>query len=308
MERLLFAKNVPLAKVPASINEIGKSCITEGAIALYDDTGAIITDVPTRRIPRFSIFIGGGPFANASDYYNSVLDIDTYRFEYAKTKYAEGKNLTVEITIPTPVKDKDYTITMVKLGTVLNERYKWSSSTRATEGDTAITVAKRLADELEALGKNEGFTATAATVTAATATAATAKITITAKDYQNWNVVAGDKLFGTTVKVISKAVAPVNDDAFLKELQLRCIGAEGINATERDAIQLYKLPVRSSATGWTTYALTFYNSRNLRSGNTENVKSIVYLAVPTDLELINTLDKIFAALSSVDNRPVTSEK
>lgn len=298
MERLLFAKNVALATTPTSINKIGEAGIAEGAIALYDDTGAVITGTPARRIPRFSIFIGGGAFANASDYYNSVLDIDTYRFEYAKTEYAAGTNLSVDITVPTPVKDKDYTITMVKPGTVLNERYKWSSSTRATEGDTATTVAKRLADELKALGKNEGFTATAAA----------AVITITAKDYQNWNVVAGDKLFGATVKGNTKGVAPVNDDAFLKELQLRCIGAEGINATERDAIQLYKLPVRSSATGWTTYALTFYNSRNLRSGNTENVKSIVYLAVPTGSASITTLDKIFTALSSVDGQPVTSEE
>lgn len=298
MERLLFAKNVALATTPDSINEIGEVGIVEGAIALYDDTGAIITDTSARRIPRFSMFIGGGAFANASDYYNSVLDIDTYRFEYAKTEYAAGTNLRVYITVPTPVKDKDYTITMVKPGTVLNERYKWSSSTRATEGDTATTVAKRLADELKALGKNEGFTATATA----------AKITITAKDYQNWNVVAGDKLFGATVEVDTKGAAPVNDDAFLKELQLRCIGAEGINATERDAIQLYKLPVRSSATGWTTYALTFYNSRNLRSGNTENVKSIVYLAVPTDSASITTLDKIFTALSSVGGQPVTSEE
>lgn len=297
MERLLFAKNVALATTPDSINKIGEAGIAEGAIALYDDTGAVITDAPARRIPRFSMFIGGGAFANASDYYNSVLDIDTYRFEYAKTEYAVGTNLSVDITVPTPVKDKDYTITMVKPGTVLNERYKWSSSTRATEGDTATTVAKRLADELKALGKNEGFTATASA----------AKITITAKDYQNWNVVVGDKLFGATVTVNTKCVAPVNDDAFLKELQLRCIGAEGINATERDAIQLYKLPVRSSATGWTTYALTFYNSRNLRSGNTENVKSIVYLAVPTGSTSIATLDKIFTALSSVDSQPVTSE-
>lgn len=298
MERLLFAKNGALATTPDSINNIGEDGIVEGAIALYDDTGAVITDTPARRIPRFSMFIGGGAFANASDYYNSVLDIDTYRFEYVKTEYARGTNLSVDITVPAPVKDKDYTITMVKPGTVLNERYKWSSSTRATEGDTATTVAKRLADELKALGKNEGFTATAEVN----------KITITAKDYQNWNVVAGDKLFGATVKVNTKCVAPVNDDAFLKELQLRCIGAEGINATERDAIQLYKLPVRSSATGWTTYTLTFYNSRNLRSGNTENVKSIVYLAVPTGSESITTLDKIFTALSSVGGQPVASEE
>lgn len=298
MERLLFAKNVALATTPASINAIGVDGITEGAIALYDDTGAVITGALTKRVPRFSLFIGGGPFANDSDYYNSVLDIDTYRFEYAKTVYEAGTKLNVDITVPTPVKDKDYTITMVKPGTVLNERYKWSSSTRAVEGDTATTVAKRLADELKALGKNEGFTATSAA----------AKITITASDYQNWNVVAGDKLFGATVTVNTKGVAPVNDDAALKELQLRCIGAEGINATERDAIQLYKLPVRTSATGWTTYALTFYNARNLRSGNTENVKSIVYLAVPVGSTSIATLDAIFASISLVDGQPVTNDE
>ena len=62
-----------------------------------------------------------------------------------------------------------------------------------------LLLQKRLADELKALGKNEGFTATAAA----------AKITITAKDYQNWNVVAGDKLFGATVTVNTKGVAPI---------------------------------------------------------------------------------------------------
>lgn len=102
MERLLFAKNVALATTPTSINKIGEAGIAEGAIALYDDTGAVITDTPARRIPRFSIFIGGGAFANASDYYNSVLDIDTYRFEYAKTEYAAGTNLSVDITVPNP--------------------------------------------------------------------------------------------------------------------------------------------------------------------------------------------------------------
>lgn len=51
MERLLFAKNVALATTPDSINKIGEAGIAEGAIALYDDTGAVITDAPARRIP-----------------------------------------------------------------------------------------------------------------------------------------------------------------------------------------------------------------------------------------------------------------
>lgn len=288
MERLIFSKSVALATTPATIAAIGAAGITEGAIALYDDTGAIISKALTKRIPSFSLFVGGGAFANNSQYNNSVLDIDTYRFEYAKTVYEAGTNLNAKVTVPTPVANKDYTIVMVKPGTVLNERYKWSASTRAKEGDTATTVAKRLADELTKLGKSEGFSATNAA----------GVITIVGTNYEHWNIVASDELFGATVTYTTKGVKPVNDDAAIKALQERCIGGEGINYTDKNAYQLYKLSEYTSATGWVTYALTFYNSRNLRSGNTENVKSIVYLAVPTGSASIETLDAIFASITN----------
>lgn len=290
MERIIFSKSASLATTPATIAAIGVNGIAEGAVALYDNTGAIIKSTLTKRIPSFSLFVGGGAFANKSQYNNNVLDIDTYRLEVAKTVFAAGTKLNAKITVPTPVKDKDYTITMVKPGTVLNERYKWSSSTRSKEGDTATTVAKRLADELVALGKNEGFKATASG----------AVVTITASDYQNWSIIAGDNLYGATVTYTTKGMKPVNDDAAIRALQERCIGGEGINYTDKNAYELYKLPEYTSASGWVTYALTFYNGRNLRSGNTENVKSIVYLAVPVGSASITNLDAIFASLTSTN--------
>lgn len=287
MERLLFAGNVALATTPATLAAVNAAGITEGAVALYDNEGAIISKALTKNIPMFTLFVGGGAFANKSKYTNIVSDIDTRRFSYVKSVYAAGTKFSAEVTVPTPVVGKDYTLTMAKAHTVLNERYKWSASERAREGDTAAIIAKKLSTQLNSLGKNEGFTAS---VTAA-------KITVTGTDYEAWNLIAGDSMFGVTITT-TKAVKPINDDAALKELQIRCIGAEGINSTSNDARKLYTLPEFSDAGGWTVYTLTFYPHRDLRSGSTENVKTIIHLAIPTGAAQIATLDTILASINT----------
>lgn len=293
MERLLFAGNVTLAAAPATLAAVNAAGITEGAVALYDNEGAIISKALTKNIPMFTLFVGGGAFANKSKYTNIVSDIDTRRFSYVKSVYAPGIKFSAKITVPTPVEGKDYTLTMAKAHTVLNERYKWSASERAREGDTAAIIAKKLSTQLNSLGKNEGFTASAA---------ADAKITVTGTDYEAWNLIAGDSLFGAEVTT-TKAMKPINDDAALKELQIRCIGGEGINSTSNDARKLYTLPEFSNAGGWTVFTLTFYPHRDLRSGSTENVKTIIHLAIPTEAAQIDTLEKIFASV----NTPATAE-
>lgn len=287
MERLLFAGNVALATTPNTLAAVGAAGIAEGAVALYDHEGNIISRALTKRIPMFTLFVGGGAFANNSKYSNIVSDIDTRRFSYVKSVYAAGTNFSAEVTVPTPVVGKDYTLTMAKAHTVLNERYKWSASERAREGDTAAIIAEKLGDQLKSLGKNEGFTATVAA----------AKITVTGIDYEAWNLIAGDSMFGATITT-TKAMKPINDDAALKELQIRCIGAEGINSTSNDARKLYTLPEFSNAGGWTVFTLTFYPHRDLRSGSTENVKTIIHLAIPTKAAQIATLDTILASINT----------
>lgn len=293
MERLLFAGNVALATTPATLATVNAADITEGAVALYDNEGAIISKALTKNIPMFTLFVGGGAFANKSKYTNIVSDIDTRRFSYVKSVYVVGTKFNAEITVPTPVKGKDYTLTMAKAHTVLNERYKWSASERAREGDTADIIAEKLSTQLNSLGKNEGFTANVAA----------AKITVTGTDYEAWNLIAGDSLFGAKVTTTKKAMKPINDDAALKELQIRCIGGEGINSTSNDARKLYTLPEFSNAGGWTVFTLTFYPHRDLRSGSTENVKTIIHLAIPTGADQIDTLESIFASV----NTPVAAE-
>lgn len=289
MERLLFAGNVALATTPVTLAAVNAAGIEEGAVALYDHEGAIISKALTKNIPMFTLFVGGGAFANKSKYANIVSNIDTRRFSYVKSVYAAGTKFSAEITVPTPVVGKDYTLTMAKAHTVLNERYKWSASERAREGDTALIIAKKLSTQLNSLGKNEGFTATVS---------AAAKITVTGIDYEAWNLIAGDSLFGVTIITTKKAMKPINDDAALKELQIRCIGAEGINSTSNDARKLYTLPEFSNADGWTVFTLTFYPHRDLRSGSTENVKTIIHLAIPTGADQIATLETIFASVNT----------
>lgn len=287
MERLLFAGNVALATTPATLAAVNATGIAEGAVALYDHEGAIISKALTKNIPMFTLFVGGGAFANKSKYANIVSNIDTRRFSYVKSAYTAGTKFSAEVTVPTPVVGKDYTLTMAKAHTVLNERYKWSASERAREGDTAAIIAKKLGDQLKSLGKNEGFTATVSV----------AKITVTGIDYEAWNLIASDSMFGATITT-TKAMKPINDDAALKELQIRCIGAEGINSTSNDARKLYTLPEFSNADGWTVYTLTFYPHRDLRSGSTENVKTIIHLAIPTGAAQIATLETILASINT----------
>lgn len=288
MERLLFAGNVALATTPATLAAVNATGIAEGAVALYDHEGAIISEALTKNIPMFTLFVGGGAFANKSKYTNIVSNIDTRRFSYVKSVYAAGTKFSAEITVPTPVEGKDYTLTMAKAHTVLNERYKWSASERAREGDTAAIIAKKLSTQLNSLGKNEGFTASVAA----------AKITVTGTDYEAWNLIAGDSMFGATIAITAKAMKPINDDAALKELQIRCIGAEGINSTSNDARKLYTLPEFSNAGGWAVYTLSFYPHRDLRSGSTENVKTVIHLAIPTGAAQIATLDTILASINT----------
>lgn len=288
MERLLFAGNVALATTPAILAAVNATGIAEGAVALYDHEGAIISKALTKNVPMFTLFVGGGAFANKSKYANIVSNIDTRRFSYVKSVYTAGTKFNAEVTVPTPVVGNDYTLTMAKAHTVLNERYKWSASERAREGDTAAIIAKKLGNQLKSLGKNEGFTASVAA----------AKIIVTGTDYEAWNLIAGDSMFGATITTTTKAMKPINDDAALKELQIRCIGAEGINSTSNDARKLYTLPEFSNAGGWTVYTLTFYPHRDLRSGSTENVKTIIHLAIPTGAAQIATLDTILASINT----------
>lgn len=284
MKRLIIAGSATLATAPATLAAIGASGIAAGQIALYrGDTGAVISAALTEQIPSFGLFVGVDTFATDGEYMQSIAEISTRRFSYTKTIYAAGTKFSASITIPTPVEGKDYTLMMAKKGVVLNERNKWSATIKAKQGDTAATIATYLTNELKALGKNEAFIASLSTAT----------ITVTGTNYQDWELLAADDLFGTTVTT-THGLPPVCDDAYIKDLYRQCIGDEGIYGTDPSGMKLYKERTIVSSTNWTLYTLQFYNPKPFKTTTGEDVRQIVHIAIPG--AAITTLDAILASI------------
>lgn len=285
MKRLIIAGSATLATAPATLAAIGASGIAAGQIALYrGDTGAVISAALTEQIPSFGLFVGVGTFATDGEYMQSIAEISTRRFSYTKTTYAAGTKFSASITIPTPVEGKDYTLMMAKKGVVLNERNKWSATIKAKQGDTAATIATYLTNELKALGKNEAFIASLSTAT----------ITVTGTNYQDWELLAADDLFGTTVTTTTHGLPPVCDDAYIKDLYRQCIGDEGIYGTDPSGMKLYKERTIVSSTNWTLYTLQFYNPKPFKTTTGEDVRQIVHIAIPG--VAITKLDAILASI------------
>lgn len=284
MKRLIIAGSATLATTPNTLAAIKTTGIAAGQIALYrGDTGGVISTALTEQIPSFGLFVGVGSFATDGEYMQSVAEISTRRFSYTKTPYTAGTKFSASITIPTPVEGKDYTLMMAKKGVVFNERNKWSATIKAKQGDTAVTIATYLTNELKALGKNEAFTASLSTAT----------ITVTGTNYQDWELLAADDLYGTTVTTIH-GLPPVCDDAYIKDLYRQCIGDEGIYGTDPSGMKLYKERTIASSSNWTLYTLQFYNPKPFKTTTGEDVRQIVYIAIPKGDAA--TLDTILASI------------
>lgn len=270
MKRLLIASSETLATIPANVADIKNTRIVAGEIALYRlDTGAVISKALTEKIPGFSLFIGADALSTDGESMKSVGEISLRRFSYTKTVYADGIKFSANIIIPTPVEGKDYTLTMAKKGVVFNERNKWSATTKVRKGDSASTIATRLGNQLTAFGKNEAFEVEVVE----------GKIKVTATNYTDWNLIAGDDLFGTEVNSIS-CLPPVCDDAYIKDLYRQCLGDEGVYGTDPSGLKLYSDPTISSPVGWTLYTLQYYNPKPFKTTTGEDVRQIVHIAIP----------------------------
>ena len=291
MKQLIIAGSGALATTPATLAAMSSSSkIGAGLIALYDSSGAIIdTDVKAKAVNKnsyISLFVGATEDTEMMD---SIGMLELKDLSYVKSEYVAGKTFTAAITIPTPVVGNDYTITLVKKGTVFNERNKWSATIRATTGMTAANIATALAAQLKANGSTIGITATSAA----------AKVTVTSIVIgEDWKLIASDNLYGTAVTDVTKGELAVNDAVAIKDLYRQCIGDRGIYGTDSSGMILYKEPTITGT--FTLYTLTFYNPRHNEAIARENVRQIVHLAVPTGAASIATLDKILKILTTVE--------
>lgn len=200
-----------------------------------------------------------------------VLEVNIDSLIVTKVTKTAGNKFSATITIPAPVTGKDFTIELVKLDTTKHERHEWTATTRCKSGDTAATVATRLQKELAAKVENQNVGVTISTAT----------ITAKAKDYQPWELIAADDLYGTTVTT-TKGSAPTCDKAYVQNLASEAAQNRGFNNTLADGASIYPgYPMDVDADDYTLYHLRFKNPRVYGRTRDEAVWQEVTIAVPT---------------------------
>lgn len=259
--------------------------VAAGTIGMWkndDDDSEWLTTAPTT---DFSIAYGR-PNSQAV-----VIPIDFTSARVKTSTPQAGVKFKADITIPDPVVDKDYTLQLIKLGTEKHERYSWTVTDNGSHKTTAAAMAKSLGDQFTNMieAGNEQLDGLKVTVDEA-------KITIEAKkNYQGWNLIAGDDLVGTETN-ITAAVAPTLDAAYVKNLASFCAQNRGFSNVYRDGASIYPgYPMEVEDTTYKMYSIQFKYPR--KYGRTRDEAPIQELAivVPTkNKTLIDHLDTILA--------------
>lgn len=220
-----------------------------------------------------------------------VIPIDFASARVTISTSQAGKMFKAELTIPEPVAGKDYTLQLIKLGTEKHERYSWTVTDNGSHKTTAAAMAKSLGEQFTNMieAGNEQLDGLKVTVDKA-------KITIEAKkNYQGWNLIAGDDLVGTEV-TITAAVAPTLDAAYVKNLASFCSQNRGFSNVYRDGASIYPgYPMEVKDKDYKMYSIQFKYPR--KYGRTRDEAPIQELAivVPTNnTTLTGLLDTILA--------------
>lgn len=258
--------------------------VAAGTIGMWenDDDSKWLAAAPTS---DFSIAYGR-PNSQAV-----VIPIDFASARVTVSSHQDGVMFKAEITIPEPVAGKDYTLQLIKLGTEKHERYSWTVTDNGSHKTTAAEMAKSLGDQFTNMieAGNEQLDGLKVTVEAA-------KITIEAKkNYQGWNLIAGDDLVGTDV-TITAAVAPTLDAAYVKNLASFCSQNRGFSNVYRDGASIYPgYPMEVEDKKYKMYSIQFKYPRKYGRTRDEAPIQEVAIVVPTENDtLTGLLDTILA--------------
>lgn len=220
-----------------------------------------------------------------------VIPIDFSSAHITVSTPKDGVMFKAEITIPEPVAGKDYTLQLIKLGTEKHERYSWTVTDNGSHKTTAAEMAKSLGNQFTNMieAGNEQLDGLKVTVAAA-------KVTIEAKkNYQGWNLIAGDDLVGTDVTVTA-AVAPTLDAAYVKNLASFCSQNRGFSNVYRDGASIYPgYPMEVEDKKYKMYSIQFKYPRKYGRTRDEAPIQEVAIVVPTENDtLTSLLDTILA--------------
>ena len=218
-----------------------------------------------------------------------VIPIDFASARITISTPQAGTMFKAEITIPEPVAGKDYTLQLIKLGTEKHERYSWTVTDNGSHKTTAAAMAKSLGDQFTNMieAGNEQLDGLKVTVDEA-------KITIEAKkNYQGWNLIAGDDLVGTDV-TITAAVAPTLDADYVKNLASFCAQNRGFSNVYRDGASIYPgYPMEVEDTTYKMYSIQFkYPRKYGRTRDEAPIQELVIVVPVANDTLTGLLDTI----------------
>lgn len=262
----------------ATVTPLNLSNLDEGAITFFQigDSSALAA-APTK---NFGIALGRA--AGLPPFVIPEVDIDTLEITKALPK-AEVM-FSASFTMPTPVVGKEYTVILIKKGTVPGERNMFSTSivagstTAATEAAALVAAINNKTSDLFSV----------------TASNASAVITITDTTGGDWTVKLADSLFGVTLSTNVAHEKAIGDKKFIQELARKCAAGKGfvyldgesmdINPGYPEAVENL-VPNTSGASGASTagyalFTLRFATGRKAGKTTDERVWQNVFIACP----------------------------
>lgn len=283
----------------ANVTPLDLSNIAEGAIGFFELGGStMLSAAPTK---NFGIVLGRKD--SVMPFVFSEVDITTLDITVAQPK--AGTKFQVEVTIPTPEAGKNYGLTLVKKGTVVNERYKYSVTDFVPAGGskTAADMAKSLGNQLQAYADTGQLDITV--------TVASAKITVKSNNYEDqFELKATDSLYGVTITT-TNAEPNIGDTAYIKKLAQQCAAGKGFVYTSQSSKDIYpgypeaveEIAQTDIATkGYVVFNLRFATKRESGKTGDEQVWQYVHIAVPKNNSSYSTIAAILPEGNFLQNQ------
>ena len=260
---------------PANESTIDK--LTNGQLGIYETSGGVSkATVAKVKTSEFILAYGRENSQAITMVINSDADI-------TKITATEGKHYSADITIPTPEKGLNYTVELIRKGVGFNERNLYTATDKVRVGiDTAEKLAKSLADQLNEKVNNGELNLKV--------TATGAKISITSKDWQDWELSAADDLYSilgsdkdSNQINQTHAVTPTCDADYVKNLASVCAQNRGFNNTYTDGASIYPgYPEVVAGSKYIIYNIHFQYGRKASRTRDEAVWQDAIIAVDND--------------------------
>lgn len=286
MRQLLIAKSIKTA----GTNVANNGCVLgNGELAVYGlSSYETMTTAPQE---NFAIALGRPngqmPF--------TISEVDFKTLGVNVAAPSAGKHFKVTFTMPTTVVGKEYTLRFFKKGVVPHERNSWTVSVVA-KSTIASQEAARFAD-LVNKKQSDKFRFTT--------TVDGAKVTITADDYQMWEVKTADEL--STLNLVENtniiyAVKPIGDKTYIQDLASRCAAGKGFTDTlAMGPTTIPGYPEEVEEGDYTVYTLRFKVGRDSAKTRDERVWQTVHIASKGDVT--QTLTTMFAGVTEAETIP-----